>query len=64
MFYMNGECVLKYMYMVIKLCSRCIIFVLYLNIYFIAGVQIVKGVLDVFYENETCYSDFMLHFLF
>ena len=30
---MNGECVIKWMYRLIKLCSRCMIFVLYLNIY-------------------------------
>jgi hypothetical protein len=40
---MNGECVVIYMYMLIKLYSRYMIFVLYLNIYLIAGVHIVKG---------------------
>jgi len=45
---MNGECVIIYMYMLIKLYSRYKIFVLYLNINLIVGVHIVKGECLVF----------------
>jgi hypothetical protein len=45
---MNGQCVIIYMYMLITLFSRYTIFVLYLNIYLIAGVHIVKGECLVF----------------
>jgi hypothetical protein len=39
----TNTCVIIYMYILIKLYSRYMIFALYLNIYLIAGVHIVKG---------------------